>query len=90
MKEIFNWLTVISGIITAGLWYYSSIVKETIPNRPNDNITRVLVSGLVLHGNINVGATLQLQSKWNTRAAIMSAITAVIQALTAFIPSTSH
>jgi hypothetical protein len=90
MKEIFNWLTVLSGIISATLWFYSSIVKVTIPNVPESDKVSIKLNNLILAGNVNVIRTILLQSKWNTRAAFMSAVTALFQVIAALISPTSN
>jgi len=87
MKEIFNYLTIISSVVTAILWWYSSTVKEIIQSKPNNSKVEILVSGLILDGNIKLVETLRLQSKWNTKAACMSSVTAVFQVITALLGS---
>ena len=76
MRQIFTWLTVVAGSVTVVLWLCSALVGVRMQNKPNrDGWT----DAEIRMGDMNFLATIQLQAKWNTAAAIASAMTAFFQ-----------
>lgn len=79
MKNLLLALYLISGIITAILWFKSATVKEKISNDPDS--TGFVPASIGINGN-DLGKTFVEQSKWNSRAAFASVITAILQVVT--------
>ncbi|MBA2749826.1 MAG: hypothetical protein H0U45_14130 [Tatlockia sp.] len=78
MRQIFTCLTIIAGFITAIFWLCSALARVRKQNEPNQE---GWINPEIRMGDINFLATIKLQSKWNTAAAIASAITGLFQIL---------
>lgn len=76
MRQIFTWLTVIAGFITAIFWVCSALATVRKQNEPSQD---EFTDAEIWMGDTNFLDTIKLQSKWNTKAAIASAITAIFQ-----------
>jgi hypothetical protein len=90
VKEIFTWLPIFTGSISAVLWLCSACVKVPTVNDPNqygDYDAEIVVD------ETNFIATVILQVKWNTWAAATASLTALFQVIgtaLSFTPSTTN
>ena len=79
MKSLLISLSVISGVLSAICWIVSSVVKAKANGTPRHDGWG---GGSVQDGNGNdVVQTLMKQSRWNSIAAILSAVAAITQAI---------
>lgn len=76
MRQIFTCLTVIAGFITAIFRVCSALATVHKQNEPSQDEWK---DAEIRMGNTNFLATIKLQSKWNTRAVIASAMAAFFQ-----------
>ena len=93
MLFMLNLLSALFALLAAGAWVYSSVVKgypTTVPEprRPGSSYpTPQLGMGYDKSGRqIELTATLQLQSRWSGYAALLAAAAAVFQASATIAP----
>ena len=71
-------LTGIVGLISAVLWVISSQVKVS-ERKSNNKINDFDDAAIIMDDGKDLIATIQVQGKWNSFAALASAITAILQ-----------
>lgn len=88
VQEIFQWLSAITAIGSAVLWVKSSVVS--VPAPPETTGVGALIGGYVIGEidgkRVDLPGTLNLQSKWNSRAALATAAATIFAGI-ALVPS---
>lgn len=79
MKSQLTWTSIICGVLSAIFWFASSIVKVKANGAPSHDGWG---GGSVQDENGNdVVQTLSKQSRWNSVAAMLAAVSAITQAI---------
>ncbi len=90
LKTTLIWASILTGLIAAGLWFGSTVVKVNyeeyeVKLRAEGHPWLPAVGIEDVDGS-NVLETLKLQSKWNRWAAGATALSVLLQAIAAMLP----
>lgn len=86
VKQCLQWFSAGAAIISAGLWFYSALVKV------KPDAARLELDGMspLTHTDTTAGSdiheTLRKQSKWNACAAVVASVAAFTQGISMLIP----
>lgn len=86
VKQCLQWFSAGTAIISAGLWFYSAVIKV----KPDS--ARLELNGMQpfthtdTDADSDVHGTLRKQSKWNACAAAVASVAAFTQGISMLIP----